>query len=130
LPFGVITESNQSLDLAANDDFQLELFRFSEVRDTFMSDEIANGRTQQGVKECEHGYGNSIKRLTQLIATYYLVRSETGSGDGEKSQELFAGDVYDIFVKPPRTCVSDQCISWTCSNVSETLAVEKLSSAS
>jgi hypothetical protein len=83
-------------DLAANDDFQLELFRFFRNKGFFY--ERRKGEWQQRRKQLKNvniQYGGNIRRLSQLIASYHWSKPKLGPAVAKRVAELFDGEIYD-----------------------------------
>nr|CCD32183.1 Conserved hypothetical protein [Methylocystis sp. SC2] len=86
----------KSWDLASNDDFQLDLFRFFRSKGLFYErrDREWTQRSRElrsvGVK-----FGISIKRQTQLIASFYSSKQKLGPAAAKRVKELFEGEAYD-----------------------------------
>jgi hypothetical protein len=81
-------------DLASNDDFQLELFRFFRSKGFFYErrDREWNQRSRE-LRSVNIAYGNNIKRLSQLIAGYLWPK--LGPAVAKKVKELFDGAAYE-----------------------------------
>lgn len=91
-------------DLAANDDFQLELFRFFRSKGCFY--ERRNREWQQRSRELKSvniEYGSSIKWLTQLIASYYWSKPKPklGPAVAKNVADLFEGAIYEAICETP-----------------------------
>jgi hypothetical protein len=97
----IAVRSNQqnpikSWDLASNDDFQLELFRFFRNKGLFYErrDREWKQRSRElrsvGIK-----YGASIKWHTQLISSFYWAKPRLGPAVAKNVSDLFEGDLYD-----------------------------------
>jgi hypothetical protein len=83
-------------DLAANDDFQLELFRFFRRKGYFYERRDREWRQRsRELKSVNIQYGSSIKWLTQLIASYHWSKPRLGPAMARKVKELFEGKVYE-----------------------------------
>jgi hypothetical protein len=96
----IAVRSNQqnpikSWDLASNDDFQMDVFRFFRSKGYFY--ERRNGEWQQRSRELKNAnitYGTSIKWLTQLIGSYHWSKRGLGPVVAKKVKELFEGELY------------------------------------
>lgn len=83
-------------DLAANDDFQLELFRFFRSKGYFYERRDREWRQRsRELKSVNITYGNSIKWLTQLIASYHWSKPKLGPAVAKNVADLFDGAVYE-----------------------------------
>jgi AIPR protein len=97
----IAVRSNQqnpikSWDLASNDDFQMDVFRFFRSKGYFY--ERRNGEWHQRSRELRNvniNYATSIRWLTQLIASYHWSKRGLGPVVAKKVKELFEGDVYE-----------------------------------
>jgi hypothetical protein len=103
----IAVRSNQqnpikSWDLASNDDFQLELFRFFRNKGFFYErrDREWKQRSRElrsvGIK-----YGASIKWHTQLISSFYWSKSRLGPAVAKNVADLFEGELYDSIRETP-----------------------------
>lgn len=103
----IAVRSNQqnpikSWDLASNDDFQLELFRFFRSKGFFY--ERRNREWKQRRRELRSvgiRQGASIKWLTQLIASYHWQNPRLGPAAAKRVGELFEGEPYDRVRQTP-----------------------------
>ncbi len=97
----IAVRSNQqnpikSWDLASNDDFQLELFRFFRNKGFFYErrDREWKQRSRElrsvGIK-----YGTSIKWHTQLISCFHWSKARLGPAVAKNVGDLFEGEIYD-----------------------------------
>jgi hypothetical protein len=86
----------KSWDLASNDDFQLELFRFFRSKG-FIYERRPREWSQRSreLKSVNILYGSNIKLLTQLIASYYWSKPKLGPAVAKKGSDLFEGSIYD-----------------------------------
>lgn len=83
-------------DLASNDDFQLELFRFFRNKGFFYERRAREwGQRSRELRSVNIRYGSSIKWLTQLIASYYWSKPRLGPAAAKKVAELFEGEAYE-----------------------------------
>src|SRR5262249_20390112 len=72
-------------DLAANDDFQLDLFRFFRSKGYFYERRDREWRLRsRELKSVNIKYGNNIKWLAQLIASYHWSNSKLGPAAAKK----------------------------------------------
>ena len=103
----IAVRSNQqnpikSWDLASNDDFQLELFRFFRNKGFFYErrDREWKQRSRElrsvGIK-----YGTSIKWHTQLISSFHWSKSRLGPAVAKKVADLFEGELYESIRETP-----------------------------
>jgi hypothetical protein len=103
----IAVRSNQqnpikSWDLASNDDFQLELFRFFRNKGFFY--ERRNREWRQRSRELRSvgiKYGTSIKWLTQLIASFYWSKPRLGPAAAKNVADLFEGELYETIREAP-----------------------------
>lgn len=103
----IAVRSNQqnpikSWDLASNDDFQLELFRFFRSKGFFY--ERRNGEWQQRSRELRSvgiRYGTGIRWHTQLIASFYWAKPRLGPAVAKNLGDLFEGALYDTIRETP-----------------------------
>jgi hypothetical protein len=115
-------------DLAANDDFQLELFRFYRSKGFFYERRDREWRQRsRELKSVNIKYGNSIKWLTQLIASYYWSKPKLGPAVAKNVADMFEGSVYEAICEtPPELAFQIDLIDddlWTCERE---LAIEKV----
>ena len=97
----IAVRSNQqnpikSWDLASNDEFQLELFRFFRKKGFFY--ERRNREWVQRSRELRSvgtSYGINIKLLSQLIASFYWSKPRLGPAVAKNVAELFEGEIYE-----------------------------------
>jgi AIPR protein len=97
----IAVRSNQqnpikSWDLASNDDFQLELFRFFRNQGFFY--ERRNREWSQRSRELRSvgmQYGTSIKWHTQLISSFHWSKPRLGPVVAKNVGDLFEGEVYE-----------------------------------
>ena len=103
----IAVRSNQqnpikSWDLASNDDFQLELFRFFRSKGFFYErrDREWKQRSRElrsvGIKQ-----GPSIKRHTQLISCFHWSKARLGPAVAKNVSDLFEGELYDNIREMP-----------------------------
>lgn len=96
----IAVRSNQqnpikSWDLASNDDFQLELFRFFRSKGFFYERREREWRQRsRELRSVGIKYGVTIKRLTQLIASFRWSKPRLGPVAAKNVADLFEGDVY------------------------------------
>lgn len=92
-------EQNQikKWDLVANDDFQLELFRYFRRKDLYYERKVKGWSSRSRIlKSLGVQKGPSIKRLAQLIASYNWDKLKLGPALAKLSVgELFDGVAYD-----------------------------------
>lgn len=103
----IAVRSNQqnpikSWDLAANDDFQLGLFRFFRNKGFFYErrDREWRQRSRQ-LRNVGMKYGANIKRQTQLISSFYWSKPRLGPAVAKNVSDLFEGEVYDNIRETP-----------------------------
>lgn len=103
----IAVRSNQqnpikSWDLASNDDFQLELFRFFRSQGLFYErrDREWSQRSRE-LRSVGIQYGTSIKWHTQLIASFYWSKPRLGPAVAKKVKELFEGELYEAIRETP-----------------------------
>jgi hypothetical protein len=83
-------------DLVSNDDFQLELFRFFRQKGYFY--ERREREWEQRSRELRSvgtEWGCNIKRLTQLIASFYWTKPRLGPVVAKRVGDLFEGELYE-----------------------------------
>jgi hypothetical protein len=97
----IAVRSNQqnpikSWDLASNDDFQLELYRFFRNKGYFYErrDREWNQRSRE-LRSVGIQYGTSIKWHTQLISSFNWKNSRLGPVVAKNVADLFEGEVYE-----------------------------------
>lgn len=103
----IAVRSNQqnpikSWDLASNDDFQLDLFRFFRNKGFFY--ERRNREWAQRSRELRSvgiKYGTSIKWLTQLISSFYWSKPRLGPAVAKNVGDLFEGELYEKIRETP-----------------------------
>jgi hypothetical protein len=89
-------------DLASNDDFQLDLFRFFRSKAYFYERRDREWRQRsRELKSINIKYGSSIKWLTQLIASYYWSKPKLGPAVAKNVADLFEGAVYETICDTP-----------------------------
>ncbi|MDI1336148.1 MAG: AIPR family protein [Lacunisphaera sp.] len=97
----IAVRSNQqnpikSWDLASNDDFQLELFRFFRNKGFFYERRDKEWRQRsRELRSVGIQYGTSIKWHTQIISSYYWNTPRLGPAVAKNVAELFEGTVYE-----------------------------------
>ncbi|MCE9508320.1 MAG: AIPR family protein [Alphaproteobacteria bacterium] len=97
----IAVRSNQqnpikSWDLASNDDFQLELFRFFRNKGYFYERRDREWRQRsRELRSVGIQYGTSIKWHTQLIASFYWSKQRLGPAVAKNVADLFEGDIYE-----------------------------------
>jgi hypothetical protein len=86
----------KSWDLASNDEFQLDLFRFFRGQGLFYERRTRewSGRSRE-LRSMNIRYGSSIKWLTQLIASFHWSKPRLGPVVAKNVAELFEGHTYD-----------------------------------
>ncbi len=86
----------KSWDLASNDDFQLELFRFFRNKGFFYErrDREWSQRSRE-LRSVGIRYGTSSKWHTQLIASFYWSKPRLGPAVAKNVAELFEGELYE-----------------------------------
>lgn len=96
----IAVRSNQqnpikSWDLASNDDFQLELFRFFRSKGIFYERRDREWRQRsRELKSVGMQYGISIKWLAQLMSSYYWTKPRLGPAAAKNVSDLFDGEIY------------------------------------
>jgi len=97
----IAVRSNQqnpikSWDLASNDDFQLELFRFFRNKGFFYErrDREWTQRSRE-LRSVGIRYGTSIKWQTQLIASFHWSKPRLGAAVAKNVADLFEGELYE-----------------------------------
>lgn len=97
----IAVRSNQqnpikSWDLASNDNFQLELFRFFRSKGFFYERRTREwGQRSRELRSLNMRYGGSIKWLTQLIASFNWSKPRLGPVVAKNVAELFEGEIYE-----------------------------------
>lgn len=98
----IAVRSNQqnpikSWDLASNDNFQLELFRFFRSKGFFYERRTRewNQRSRE-LRALNMRYGSSIKRLTQLVASFNWSKPRLGPVVAKNVADLFEGETYEV----------------------------------
>lgn len=97
----IAVRSNQqnpikSWDLVSNDDFQLDLFRFFRSKGLFYERRSREWRKRSRELRSVHiKYGNTIKWLTQLIASYHWSKPRLGPVVAKRVADLFEGELYE-----------------------------------
>lgn len=90
----------KSWDLASNDDFQLELFRFFRSKELFYERRVREWQQRsRELRGVNISYGSNIKELTQLIASYNWENNRLGPANAKKTADLFDGMCYDAIRK-------------------------------
>ena len=103
----IAVRSNQqnpikSWDLASNDDFQLELFRFFRNKGFFYERRDREWRQRsRELRSVGIQYGASIKWHTQLISSFYWSKPRLGPAVAKNVADLFEGEIYDIIRETP-----------------------------
>ena len=103
----IAVRSNQqnpikSWDLASNDDFQLELFRFFRNKRFFYERRDREWRQRsRELRSVGILYGASIKWHTQLISSFYWSKPRLGPAVAKNVADLFEGEIYDIIRETP-----------------------------
>jgi len=103
----IAVRSNQqnpikSWDLASNDDFQLELFRFFRNKGLFYERREREWRLRsRGLRSVGIQYGASIKWHTQLIASFQWTTPRLGPAVAKNVSELFEGEIYETLRQTP-----------------------------
>lgn len=89
-------------DLASNDDFQLELFRFFRNKGLFYERRDREWRQRsRELRSVGIAYGTSIKRHTQLISSYHWSKPRLGPVVAKNVAELFEGEIYESIRQTP-----------------------------
>jgi len=97
----IAVRSNQqnpikSWDLASNDNFQLDLFRFFRGKGFFYERRTREwGQRSRELRSMNMKYGGSIKWLTQLIASFNWSKPRLGPVVAKNVADLFEGESYD-----------------------------------
>jgi hypothetical protein len=103
----IAVRSNQqnpikSWDLAANDDFQLELFRFFRHKGFFYERRDREWRQRsRELRSVGIRYGTSIKWHTQLIASFHWSKPRLGPAAAKNVADLFEGELYEAVRQTP-----------------------------
>jgi AIPR protein len=103
----IAVRSNQqnpikSWDLASNDGFQLDLFRFFRSKGFFYERRDREWRQRsRELRSVGIQYGTSIKRHTQLIASFYWSKPRLGPTVAKNVTDLFEGEVYEQIREVP-----------------------------
>lgn len=103
----IAVRSNQqnpikSWDLASNDDFQLELFRFFRNKGYFYERRDREWRQRsRELRSVGIKYGASIKWLVQLISSFYWAKPRLGPAVAKNVADLFEGEIYDKIRETP-----------------------------
>ncbi len=83
-------------DLASNDDFQLDLFRFFRKKGFFYERRNREwGQRSRELRSIGTKYGTNIKLLTQLICSFYWSKPRLGPAASKNVADLFEGDLYE-----------------------------------
>jgi hypothetical protein len=97
----IAVRSNQqnpikSWDLASNDDFQLDLFRFFRTKGLFYERRDREWKLRsRELRSVGVQYGTKIKWLTQLIASFHWQKPRLGPAVAKSSvTDLFEGETY------------------------------------
>jgi len=129
----IAVRSNQqnpikSWDLASNDEFQLELFRFFRSKNFFYERRDREWRQRsRELKSVGILYGTSIKRLTQLIASFYWSKPRLGPAVAKNVADLFEGDLYErIREAPPELAFQLYLLDVALFEARRKLAVDKV----
>lgn len=107
----IAVRSNQqnpikSWDLASNDDFQLELYRFFRNKGFFYERREREWRLRsRGLRSVGIDFGASIKWHTQLIASFHWAKPRLGPAAAKNVSELFEGEIYDTIRQTPAELV-------------------------
>lgn len=89
-------------DLASNDDFQLDQFRFFRNKGFFYERREGEWRQRsRQLKSVGIRYGTSIKWHTQLIASYYWSKPRLGPVVSKNVADLFEGELYEKISETP-----------------------------
>jgi hypothetical protein len=115
-------------DLAANDDFQLELFRFFRSKSYFYERRDREwGQRSRELKNAKIEYGNTIKKLAQLIASFYWSKPKLGPAVAKNSvADLFVGPAYEkIRDTRPELAFQINLLGWNIRECERDLANEK-----
>jgi hypothetical protein len=103
----IAVRSNQqnpikSWDLASNDDFQLELFRFFRNKGFFYERRDREWRQRsRELRSVGIEYGTSIKWHTQLISSFYWSKPRLGPAVAKNVANLFEGELYNQIRETP-----------------------------
>jgi hypothetical protein len=107
----IAVRSNQqnpikSWDLASNDDFQLELFRFFRNKGFFYERRDREWRQRsRELRSVGIQYGTSIKLHTQLIASFHWDKPRLGPAVAKNVADLFEGELYESIRETPAELV-------------------------
>lgn len=97
----IAVRSNQqnpikSWDLASNDEFQLELFRFFRNKGFFYERRDREWRQRsRELRSVGIKFGTTIRWLTQLISSFYWSKPRLGPAVAKNVADLFEGELYD-----------------------------------
>lgn len=97
----IAVRSNQqnpikSWDLASNDDFQLELFRFFRSKGLFFERRDREwAQRSRELRSVGIRQGTNIRWQAQLIASFYWSKPRLGPAVAKNVKELFEGELYD-----------------------------------
>jgi hypothetical protein len=103
----IAVRSNQqnpikSWDLASNDDYQLELFRFFRNKGFFYERRDREWRQRsRELRSVGIQYATSIKWHTQLIACFYWSKRRLGPAVAKNVADLFEGELYERIRETP-----------------------------
>ena len=129
----IAVRSNQqnpikSWDLASNDGFQLELFRFFRNKGFFYERREREWRQRsRELRSVGIQYGTSIKWHAQLIASFYWWKPRLGPAVAKNVAELFEGEIYDsVRETPPETVFQLYLVDQVVSECRRELSKEKL----
>lgn len=92
----------KSWDLASNDDFQMDLYRFFRGKNFYY--ERRNREWQDRSREMRSigiQNGINIKKLTQLISCYYSLKPKLGPAGAKNVALLFEGAIYEYIRETP-----------------------------
>jgi hypothetical protein len=107
----IAVRSNQqnpikSWDLASNDDFQLELYRFFRNKGFFYERREREWRQRsRELRSVGIRYGASIKWHTQLISSFHWSKPRLGPAVAKNVADLFEGELYDSIRETPTELV-------------------------
>jgi AIPR protein len=90
-------------DLVCNDEFQLEIYRYFRQKNLFYERREREWRQRsRELRSVGINQGPGIKKLTQLIASFYWDKKKLGPAAARQSAgELFEGDAYDLIKDTP-----------------------------
>jgi hypothetical protein len=115
-------------DLASNDDFQLDLFRFFREKGFFYERRDREwGQRSRELRSVGIRYGISIKYLTQLIASFHWSKPRLGPATAKNVSDLFEGELYQkVRETPPELAFQLYLLSDPLKDIRKKLATKKV----